>query len=155
MLRCVVSGGQTGVDRGVLRAATDCGLVTAGWCPRGRRAEDGIIPSQFALLECWSDRYAVRTGLNLRDADATLIVAPGRLAGGTRLTRKLAAELGRSCKVTELNSDPVPAIVAWIEQTQTRVLNVAGPRESESPGIEAASYRWLRMLFQFVSSTVR
>ena len=42
------SGGQTGVDRAALDAAIDAGIVRGGWCPAGRRAEDGPIPALSA-----------------------------------------------------------------------------------------------------------
>src|SRR5439155_15683320 len=40
----VVSGGQTGVDRAALDVALELGLARGGWCPKGRKAEDGRIP---------------------------------------------------------------------------------------------------------------
>ena len=39
----IVSGGQTGVDRGALDAALAAGFPCGGWCPADRRAEDGSI----------------------------------------------------------------------------------------------------------------
>ena len=39
----IVSGGQTGVDRGALEAAMALGLDFGGWSPHGWIAEDGTI----------------------------------------------------------------------------------------------------------------
>jgi hypothetical protein len=50
-VRKIVSGGQTGVDRGALDAAIVLGIEHGGWCPRGRRAEDGIIPARYEQRE--------------------------------------------------------------------------------------------------------
>jgi len=51
MIEQVVSGGQTGADRAGLDAAMALGIPVGGWCPRGRRAEDGPIPAIYPLTE--------------------------------------------------------------------------------------------------------
>jgi hypothetical protein len=79
MIKKIVSGGQTGADRGALDAALECGIETGGWVPKGRLAEDGVIPEKYmGLKEAPSKEPAVRTTLNVRDSDATLIVSRGR-----------------------------------------------------------------------------
>jgi Circularly permutated YpsA SLOG family len=49
MVERIVSGGQTGADRAALDFAIEHGLKHGGWCPKGRRAEDGRIPSRYEL----------------------------------------------------------------------------------------------------------
>jgi hypothetical protein len=143
MLQRIVSGGQTGVDRAALDAALEAGLACGGWCPRGRRAEDGAIPARYGLTETASRAYAVRTRRNVRDSDATLVLVRGPLAGGTKLTVEYAARTGRSCRVVDLDAaDPgaeAEATARWVAAQEIAVLNVAGPRESGSPGIGAAA----------------
>jgi hypothetical protein len=39
----IVSGGQTGADRAALDWAIKRGVPHGGWCPKGRRAEDGQV----------------------------------------------------------------------------------------------------------------
>lgn len=51
MLKKIISGGQTGVDRGVLDAALEAGFPCDGWCPPGREAGDGVIPDRYLLTE--------------------------------------------------------------------------------------------------------
>ena len=46
MLNKIVSGGQTSVDRAALDVGLALGLAVGGWCPPGRRAEDGVIPAR-------------------------------------------------------------------------------------------------------------
>jgi hypothetical protein len=134
--RKIVSGGQTGIDRGALEAAIALGLEHGGWCPRGRRAEDGPIPACYNLVETSSDDYSERTERNVLDSDATLIVCRGPLAGGTGLTQRLAAQHGKPCLVVDLGADyQVDDVRAWCQRHEVGVLNVAGPRESLSPGI--------------------
>ncbi len=43
----LISGGQTGVDRAALDAGLVLGLPVGGRCPKGRRAEDGVIPARY------------------------------------------------------------------------------------------------------------
>jgi len=148
----IVSGGQTGVDRGALDAAIALGIPHGGWCPRGRLAEDGPIPDRYRLRQTDSPDYPVRTERNVRDSDATLILCRGVPTGGTALTRRLAAQHGRPCLVVDLAAPPdLPAIRRWLAEHAPTVLNVAGPRESQSPGIAEQAASLLARLFGAVA----
>jgi predicted Rossmann-fold nucleotide-binding protein len=135
-LKFLRSGGQTGVDRAALDAALACGIPCGGKCPKGRLAEDGVIPARYPLKETVSDSYAVRTEANVREADATLILTRGPLTGGTALTYRLAQKYKRPCLVIDLaQSWRNDTVLAWLARHQVKELNVAGPRESQQPGI--------------------
>jgi len=141
----VVSGGQAGVDRAALDTALDLGLDCGGWCPRGRRAEDGPLSARYPVRETPSDGYPQRTEWNVRDSDATLILHRGRLRGGTALTMRLARRLGRPTLAVDLSTaTPAGAVREWLARERVRRLNVAGPRESEQPGIHAQAAAFLR-----------
>jgi len=132
----IVSGGQTGVDRAALDVALELGLACGGWCPKGRLAEDGRIPERYPLLETPSDDYPQRTEWNVRDSDGTLVLYRGVLKGGSALTARLAERYGRPCLALDLQAAPAAfAIADWISRNRIRVLNVAGPRASESDGL--------------------
>lgn len=136
MIKKIVSGGQTGVDRAALDAAIACAVAVGGWCPRGRRAEDGAIPESYPLVETSSRNYAVRTKRNINDSDATLIVTSRALTGGTALTHMLAKRLEKPVLVVDLRySIPMESILDWVSSNSIETLNVAGPRESQQPGI--------------------
>ena len=140
----IVSGGQTGVDRAALDAAMKAGIPVGGWCPRGRLAEDGVIDPGYPLLETPSSDYSARTELNVRDSDATLILYEREIKGGTLLTLRLAEKLGRPVKAVDLEKKslrefPFPGL--------TGILNIAGPRESQCPGIYRKVYGLLLRLF--------
>ena len=146
-LQKIVSGGQTGVDRAALDAALEAQLACGGWCPREREAEDGAIPARYPLAETPGRDPAQRTAWNVRDSDATLILVRGLLRGGTALTAERAAAEGRPCRIVDLAGQPDPGDVrAWIRSAGVQVLNVAGPRESEAPGIHDEALALLRAL---------
>ncbi len=137
LIAAALSGGQTGVDRAALDAATAAGVAVGGWCPAGRWAEDGRIADRFPLRETESADPAVRTRRNVEDADALLVLAPLAPAGGTALALGHARRLGRPVLVVDPRAAGASAEVsAWLAGFAAPVrLNVAGPRESEQPGI--------------------
>lgn len=140
----IVSGGQSGVDRAALDAAEQLDLTRGGWCPRGRRAEDGPIPAHYPLRETPSSGYAQRTGWNVRDSDATLILHAGPLTGGTALTAREAGRQGRPCLLVDLDAEPAPETARiWLRRHRVGRLNVAGPRESQKPGIHQRARAFL------------
>jgi hypothetical protein len=137
----IISGGQTGADRAALDSAIARGFDHGGWCPRGRRAEDGPIPPEYQLLETPQSEYAVRTRCNIVDSDATVIfsISP-TIRGGTALTARLARDHAKP--LLHLHSE-LPLLEAaaqlreFLDDHDVRVLNVAGPRESQEPDIGA------------------
>jgi hypothetical protein len=144
----IVSGGQTGVDRGALDAAIELGIEHGGWCPRGRIAEDGPIPLRYALRETDAVEYAARTERNVLDSDGTLLLYKGRLQRGTLLTYRLAARHARPALRVRLDLHvDVAKIQQWILDQRVGVLNVAGPRASSCPGIDGETRALLRRVF--------
>lgn len=134
----IVSGGQSGVDRAALDVALELGLPCSGWCPAGRRAEDGPIPARYPLSETVSTDYAERTRRNVQDADATLVLCAGALGGGTLLTVQAALEQDKPCLVIDLRRPwQAHELRCWLRVGAIGTLNVAGPRESGAPGIYA------------------
>jgi len=145
VLARVISGGQTGVDRAALDVAMEMGLAHGGWCPAGRLAEDGRIPDRYRLRETPSPDYPARTEQNILDSDATLVLCRGQPSGGTELTVRLAGQHGRSCLVVDLDASPATEDVRrWLADQKVRTLNVAGPRESQNPGIGRLAGEFLR-----------
>jgi hypothetical protein len=143
----IISGGQTGVDRAALDVAMELGIECGGWCPKGRRAEGRPIPKRYPLKETPSTAYPQRTKRNVLDSDATLILTLRPPQGGTALTIRLARSLQKPYKVVKLNGAPdVEAVRSWLQRKKIRILNVAGPRESENPGIHSMACDFLRRL---------
>jgi hypothetical protein len=148
MVSKVISGGQTGVDRAALDVAIELGIPHGGWVPKGRKAEDGILPRKYHLSEMPTASYARRTEQNVLDSDGSLILSHGELKGGSDLTRKLAIRHGRPWLRIDLNKTPVfesvKTIQTWLLNEGIRVLNVGGPRGSEDPDIYRETANILR-----------
>jgi hypothetical protein len=135
----IISGGQSGADRIALDWAIHHNVPHGGWCPRGRKAEDGPLDVKYLLQETKSTGYFQRTRQNVTDSDGTLIVNLGKLEGGTLATAKLAQKLGKPHIVLQLDSgvgaEEVKQLLDWLRGESISTLNVAGPRESKRPGI--------------------
>ena len=132
----IISGGQTGVERAALDVALERDIPCGGWCPKGRKAEDGVIPAKYPLRETESVDYAERTRLNVLDSDGTIILHTGKLTGGTALTAQLAGTHDRPLLVVDLDRSPAPdEVIRWISDNRVMILNVAGPRETDHHGI--------------------
>jgi hypothetical protein len=145
----IISGGQTGVDRGALDAALALNIFHGGWCPKGRLAEDGPIPKKYQLRETASADYTVRTERNVLEADATLILCRGPLTGGTLLTHRFCEQHHKPHRIVILNRPPsLKTILNWLQKNCVQTLNVAGPRESQSPGIQQQCQEFITALIE-------
>jgi hypothetical protein len=133
----IISGGQTGVDRGALDAALAAGFPCGGWCPADRRSEDGPIPVRYPLTPMGRGGYRERTRQNVIDSDGSAILFHGVLRGGTLLTLNLCKREGKphvvidASKTTELEAGA--EIARFVGEHDIHVLNVAGPRLSGWP----------------------
>ena len=160
----IVSGGQTGVDRGALEAALELGCPYGGLVPKGRLAEDGIVPLKFDQMEESTRKdYLYRTEWNVTHSDATLIIArepweeneseecskrTEELTGGTKRTADFCKKHGKPYLV--IFAANVPKVIDWLTglAIPDLVLNVAGPRESKAKGIQEATKRFVSRLIE-------
>ena len=139
MLQKIISGGQTGADRAALDFAIQRGIPHGGWCPRGRLAEDGVIPAPYQVSETPSPDYAQRTEWNVRDSDGTVIFSlAAYLTGGSEYTAQMALRHQKPSLHLSCERDGETAggkLIGFLSQWGIKVLNVAGPRESEEPEV--------------------
>lgn len=137
MITQLISGGQTGVDRAALDAALEAGVTVGGWCPKMRKAEDGVIPDIYPLNETFVSEYDQRTEWNVRDSDATLQIVWGTIVGASLLTKNCCDHYEKPFLVVDLNEPELnfDVIVDWLTTNKIRVLNIEGPRESHCEGI--------------------
>jgi hypothetical protein len=130
-------------------------MPCGGWCPKGRIAEDGVIPDRYPLTETPSSGYEERTEWNVRDSDGTLILTDLPAAGGTLFTIEAAREIGKPFLVVDLGDAErdasamagwVERIRKWLQAESVGILNVAGPRESKRPGVQVGVVELLRQI---------
>jgi len=140
-IKKIVSGGQTGADRGGLDAALEVGVPHGGWCPLGRLAEDGKIPEKYNQQELYSRFYAHRTEQNVIDSDVTVIFTYGAPQGGSKRTAQFAAKHNKPYLWIDMNDEnriAVAKVIEWLNEVRTSqiVLNVAGSRGSSNPDLQ-------------------
>ncbi len=145
----IISGGQTGVDRAALDFALKYNIPCGGWCPKGRQAEDGRIPEKYPLNETTTTNYNERTEKNISDSDGTLIIHSNRIDYGTKSTMDLCPEYNKPLQVIDLRKNiSLLGLFNWMQTHQIRILNIAGPRESNSPGIYDKTLDLLNCIFE-------
>jgi hypothetical protein len=137
----LISGGQSGADLGGLLAARAAGCSTGGWMPRGFKTEDGPHPEyalQFGMKEMESANYTIRTRVNVKSSDVTLIFARDFQSVGTLLTIRECQRLDKHFAKIDMNA-PIPQTILldWLVRRQPKVINVAGNRESKAPGLQS------------------
>lgn len=145
----IISGGQTGADRAGLDVAIARGIPHGGWCPKGRKSEDGPLPARYHLSETPSGNYLVRTERNAAESDATVILTFSALSGGSKRTAGFAGKRGRPflhlVLVEGREEQAAVRLAAFVRQHRVARLNVAGSRESKEPGIHARASRVLNL----------
>ena len=143
-LQRIISGGQTGADRGALDAALEAGFPCGGWCPEGRKAEDGPIDARYPVQVLPGAGYRKRTIRNIQDSDGTVIFCPGEPLGGSALTLAQCERLGKRCLVIDTSESKPACAAELLEEAlalhHIRVLNVAGSSEGRSPGTHGFVY---------------
>lgn len=146
----IISGGQTGVDQGALDFALDYNFDCGGYCPKGRKSEKGTIPFKYPMVEIESEKEEDRTRKNVLESDATIIVEDEtELQNGTLETIKYCKQYSKSVLIYNVIYDPInyEMFQNWLVENKVKVLNVAGNRSSDSPGIKGKAYNLLEKLF--------
>ncbi len=160
MIGKVISGGQTGADRGALEAALKAGFAYGGLVPKGCLAEDGCVPAKFAVMEeADTEDYRFRTRWNAEHSDATLILAfSDQLEGGTQRTRQCCMNARKPVFVDNPSAPATDgdrlAVFKWLAKVCRKnggrplVLNVVGPRESKEIGLAETVERYVARLIE-------
>lgn len=132
----IISGGQTGVDRGALDGALNKG-------PEDRRAEDGTIDDKHPPTPLAGAGYRKRTRQNVIDSDATVIIYHTQIApkGGTELTLKTCISQNKPYPLIDMNVFSVEIacdyVLDFIKKYHIECLNFGGPHSFGLPSIQA------------------
>jgi hypothetical protein len=144
MIDKIISGGQTGADLGGLKAAKKIGIKTGGLAPKGYKTENGSnheLYTVYGLTAASNDDYSYRTAANVRSSHATVIFATNVKSPGTKLTIKVCEKGGKPfVLINPFDADACAVLRSFFDGVYARyernlILNVAGNRESKSPGI--------------------
>lgn len=137
LVKKVISGGQTGVDRAGLDAAIELGIEHGGYAPKGRKAEDGQIPAIYNMEELTKGGFPTRTKKNIESSDGTVIFCQGKPSTGTKLTVDHSEAIQKPFLVVDLDAVITPTAIRmiqdWVAKENIQILNVAGPRQSKAP----------------------
>lgn len=152
-IRKIISGGQSGADRAAFDSALEKGIAIGGFVPKDRLAEDGRISEKYTnLQETRSEDPAERTGLNVKNSDATLILSNGDLKGGSKLSAECAEKYRKPFMHVDFSilklSEAVKETRKWLDSIECETLNVAGARASEDAEIYAKTREFLTGLFE-------
>lgn len=154
VLQKIISGAQTGADRGALDFAIDKGFPYFGFVPKGRIAADGVIPCKYEhLIETISKKYPPRTEKNVTCADGTLVFVKPDPGAGVILTKKMCKVHKKPyfefSTIIDNNSDEFKkhcvSLYSWLKTNNIKKLNVAGPK---APGFHKNAYNTLDQLFK-------
>ena len=151
ILKKVISGAQTGVDRAAFDAAMRSGLPAECYCTKGGPADDGFITGTHPFQELETMQYQIRSENNVVVSDGTLILNKGPLTRGTKLSYDFTVKHFMPCLIIQLDAEQMisaSGVIRWIHGQQITTLNVAGPKESKFPeGIYQEAYSYLDKLF--------
>ncbi len=130
----IISGGQTGADRGGLLAGQDLGIRTGGWAPKGYITENGpdFTLRDFGLIQHSSPNYPPRTRMNVQESCLTAIFGEVKSAGS-----QLTIGLCKEDKIPYIINPDAEELREFCRLHDAEVVNIAGNRESKNPGIEA------------------
>lgn len=151
----VIAGGQTGADQAGLRAARAAGITTGGWAPKGWKTEDGPAPwlADYGLREHESSDYSKRTEQNIIESDFGLLFGDCRSRGSRlflRIEREISDAFRQPPLVIHNAGQSVTHAAHLLRLIAPKVLNIAGNRESASPGIGAWVEQYLVEVFRLL-----
>jgi len=133
----IVSGAQTGVDRAALDAALKKNVLCGGWCPEGRKADDGSIPKLYPVQELKGAGYNERSKKNVQESDGTVIIYFGHLSGGTEETLRYCLNENKPYLLLdgrEVNTGrAAERLIEFQSILPGETINFAGPRASGEP----------------------
>lgn len=151
MIKKIISDGQTGADRAALDVAIKFNIPHGGWIPKGRKAEDDLLPDRYQLQEMPTNSYHASIKKNILDSDGTLIFIRGAPKPEIKFARMIAFQHKKHFLFISLNKtttyDAASLILSWIRQQNIAALNVSGPKTSEDKKLNEDVFRILEMTY--------
>lgn len=156
MIKCVISGGQSGADLAGNIWARSHSIPTFVRAYEGFktfRIEDQKILESFDrndYPECEAtidgiEKLRIRTRLNVKNSNATLIFIQQELqkCRGSRLTASLSKQLMRPYLVIDIRNYDLFNLITFMERNKPEVLNIAGERWLDKKDVINILNQWL------------
>ncbi len=139
VVRKIISGGQSGVERAALDLAIQLGIAHGGWVAPGRLVDDGLLPGHYRLQEMAFADGPGSAEPNIEMADGVLLLARGPLTGEAAAVHSRAQARHSPCLAIDLDRytrfQSSLLINSWLQAQKVEILFITGPRESEQPSI--------------------
>jgi hypothetical protein len=139
IVRRIISGGESGVERAALDLAIQLGIAHGGRVASGRIVDDGVLPSRYRLVEVAFSKGAASAEANLDMADGVLFISRGEMAGPAASLYRQVRDRDYPHLAIDLNANSrfqsSLLINAWLKSQKVESLFITGPRENEQPGI--------------------
>lgn len=161
MIRKIISCGQTGVELAALDIALKVGIVHGGWTSRGRRNEEGVLPSMYDLKETFSLGFQEALEKNVAESDGTLVISRGIKSSGPTRAVQMALKHQRQFLHVDLRQyalfEAASLANSWMSQKMIHVVYITGPMASEDAQIYQQTRKLLETAFYlgFVKSGVQ
>lgn len=139
IVRQIISGGASGVERAALDLAIQLGIAHGGWVAPGRLVDDGLLPDQYRLKEVAFAEGPTSAEANLKMSDGVILMTRGALSGPTAAlhTQVQAHHHPHLLLDLERHSRFQSSLLinAWLKSKRVEILFITGPREEEQPSI--------------------
>lgn len=138
MPKRIISGCRTTVERSALDWAIENHIPHGGWCPKGRRSEEGRIPKKYILKEMKSSDYHPQSLRNVLDSDGTAMITSTRILSSDHLlTKRLAANHGKPWIHIIMGAPGAgERLRAFVNEHSVTILHIAGVQEPQVANIE-------------------
>ncbi len=138
IVRRIISGGQSGVERAALDLAIQLGISHGGWVAPGRLVDDGLLPSHYRLKEmALGEGSGSSATANLEMSDGVLVLGRGPLSGEATAVHARAQAQHHPHLVIDFDRytrfQSSLLINSWLKSNQVEILFITGPREEEQP----------------------
>ncbi len=150
----IIAGGQSGVDRAAMDFAIANNIPLKGWCPKGCKAEDGVIDKKYKLIEIPQTEPKFRTIKNITKADAVLAFLFDSPDKGTFFAIEYAEKIKKPFYMVFLKmkmQNQIKGVIRFLDNNSVRWINIIGPRESNSKGIYSETYLFLSELWHKIN----
>ena len=152
MLKKIISGGQTGVERAALDAAIKLDIPHDGWTYKGRKTEEGVLPEQYNVKEIENPSYFERLENNIVDSDGTVILTFGQVP----IVNRAITDLANKHKKPYLHIDliectrnhAIASVRKWMIGYEIETVYFTGSKPHAAPNVYEEAMQAIEGIYQ-------